>query len=100
VNAKQILLAERRERLVNRSAEQRVLLAQNIQPWRVPLMLADRGITVFHYIKHHPEWMVGGVVLLIALRPGRVVNWLGHGLVICQMLYKLRAEQWKPEESR
>lgn len=90
MNKKLTLLAERRERLVNESAQQRLTLAQNIEPWRLPLTLADRGITALHYIKHHPEWMVGGVVLLLALRPHRVMKWLGRGLLTWQMLHELR----------
>jgi YqjK-like protein len=63
MNKKLIRLAERRERLVTRAAEQRVALAQNIEPYRMPLALADRGIYALRYIKSHPEWLVGVVVL-------------------------------------
>jgi hypothetical protein len=67
-----------------------VELAQNIEPWRTPLALADQGLTALRYIKHHPEWIVGGVVLLAALRPGHVGKWLGRGWVTWQMMYTLR----------
>jgi len=90
MNKKLIRLAERRERLVTRAAEQRVVLAQNIEPYRIPLALADRGMNALRYIKHHPEWIIGGVVLLAALRPGRVGKWLGRGWVTWQMMYTLR----------
>jgi hypothetical protein len=90
MNNKLIRLAERRERLVTRAAEQRVTLAQNIEPWRIPLALADRGMTALRYIKSHPEWIVGVVVLRAALRPGRVGKWLGRGWVTWQMMYTLR----------
>ena len=71
MNKKLIRLAERRERLVTRAAEQRVALAQNIEPYRLPLALADQGINALRYIRSHPEWLVGVVVLLAALRPSR-----------------------------
>jgi hypothetical protein len=90
MNKKLNRLAERRERLVIRAAEQRVALAQNIEPYRMPLALADRGINALHYIRSHPEWLVGVVVLLAALRPGRVGKWLGRGLVTWQTMYTLR----------
>jgi hypothetical protein len=90
MNKKLIRLAERRERLVTRAAEQRVVLAQNIEPYRIPLALADRGMNALRYIRHHPEWIIGGVVLLAALRPGRVGKWLGRGWVTWQMMYTLR----------
>ena len=85
-----IRLAERRERLVAQAAAQRVVLAQNIEPWRIPLALADQGLTVLRYIKRNPEWIVGGVVLLAALRPGHVGKWLGRGWVTWQVVQKLR----------
>ena len=90
MNKKLIRLAERRERLVTRAAEQRVALAQNIEPYRVPLALADRGLYALRYLRSHPEWLVGVVVLLVALRPGRVGKWLGRGWVTWQMMYTLR----------
>jgi len=90
MNKKLIRLAERRERLVTRAAEQRVALAQNIEPYRIPLGLADRGINALRYIKSHPEWIVGVVVLLAALRPGRAGKWLGRGWVTWRLMYTLR----------
>jgi hypothetical protein len=89
MNKKLIRLAERRERLVTRAAEQRVVLAQNIEPYRLPLALADRGLYALRYIKSHPEWLVGVVVLLAALRPGRVGKWLGRGWVTWRMMSTL-----------
>jgi YqjK-like protein len=92
MNKTLIRLAERRERLVTRAAEQRVVLAQNIEPYRIPLALADRGIYALRYIKSHPEWLVGVVVLFAALRPGRIGKWLGRGWVTWQMMYTLRGK--------
>jgi hypothetical protein len=85
-----IRLAERRERLVTQAASQRVALAQNIEPWRIPLALADQGLTALRYIKRNPEWIVGVVVLLAALRPVHVRKWLGRGWVTWQVMHKLR----------
>ena len=102
MNKKLIRLAERRERLVAQAAAQRLRLAQNIEPWRIPLARADQGLAALRYIKSHPAWIVGGVALLAVLRPGRVGNllavlrhgrvgkWLGRGWVTWQMLHKLR----------
>jgi hypothetical protein len=91
MNKHLIRLTERRERLVARAAAQRVALARDIDPWRIPLALADRGITVLRHVKRHPEWMVGVVVLLAALRPGVVGKWLGRGWVAWQVMYTLRS---------
>lgn len=90
MNNKLIRLAERRERLVAQAAAQRMTLAQNIEPWRQPLARADQGLAALRYIRSHPAWIVGGVVLLAVLRPGRIGKWLGRGWVTWQMLHKLR----------
>jgi hypothetical protein len=90
MNNKLIRLAERRERLVTQAAAQRMALAQNIEPWRKPLARADQGLAALRYIRNHPAWIVGGVVLLAVLRPGRIGKWLGRGWVTWQMLHKLR----------
>lgn len=90
MNEKLIRLAERRERLVAQAAAQRMALAQNIEPWRIPLTRADQGLAALRYIKSHPAWIVGGVVLLAALQPGRIGKWLRLGWVTWQMMHKLR----------
>lgn len=83
-------LAERREHLVAQVAAQRIQLAQNIEPWRVPLARVDQGLVALRYIKHHPAWIVGGGILLAVLWPGRIGKWLGRGWVTWQMMHKLR----------
>lgn len=90
MNKKLTRLAERQERLVAQAAAQRITLAQNIEPWRMPLARVDRGLAALRYIKRHPAWIVGGAVLFAALRPGPVGKWLRRGWVTWQMVYKLR----------
>lgn len=68
-------LAERRERLVAQSAEQRTVLAQNAARWRALLALADRGMEALRTIKRHPVWVLGAVLMFAALRPGRTGRW-------------------------
>ncbi len=90
MNDKLVRLAERRERLIAQAAAQRMALAQNIEPWRTPLALADKGLAALRYIKSHPAWIVGGSFLLAALRPGRAGKWLRRGWVTWQIVHKLR----------
>ena len=90
MNKKLLRLAERRERLVAQTAAQRVAVAENIEPWRMPLALADQGLSVLRYIGRHPEWIAGIVVLIVALRPGRAGKWLGRGWMTWQVVHKLR----------
>jgi len=90
MNNKSIQLVERRERLIALAAAQRTALAQNIEPWRIPLARVDYGLAALRVIKRHPAWIVGGVVLFAALRPYRVVKWLRRGWVVWQMIPRLR----------
>jgi hypothetical protein len=95
MNEKRIRLAERREHLIAQAAAQRSALAQNIEPWRRPLARVDQGLAALRNILRHPAWIVGGVALLAALRPGRVSaagvgKWLTRGWATWQMVRKLR----------
>lgn len=82
-------LAERRERLTTQSAAQRTTLAHDVLPWRKPLALADKGLAALRYIEHHPAWIVGGVLVLVALQPRRAVKWLQRGWVTWQIIHRL-----------
>jgi hypothetical protein len=90
MNEKLLRLAERRERLVAQAAAQRMALAQNIEPWRIPLARVDQGLAALRFFKSHPAWIVAGGILLAALRPGRVLIWLRRGWITWQVLHKLR----------
>lgn len=92
MNKSLLRIAVRRERIVAQAASQRRTLAQNVEPWRMPLALADQGITVLRYLKRHPEGIVGVAVLLAALRPGRIATWLERGWVSWQLLQSLRSK--------
>jgi len=87
MNKKLMRLAERREHLIGQAAAQRMALAQNIEPWRIPLARVDQGLAVLRFIKRHSSWVVGGMVLIAALRPGRVGKWLRRGWVTWQMMH-------------
>jgi hypothetical protein len=91
-------LAERRNRLVNRAAVQRVALARNITPWRLPLALADQSISAWNFIKRHPRWMIGGAVLFASLGPARAGSWVGRGMLAWQMLDTLLGSTRRPEK--
>lgn len=80
-----IQLAERREHLIARVAAQRVALADVIEPWRAPLALADQGLFALRFLKRHPVWIVGSVVLLATFRLGGSMKWLRRGWVSWQI---------------
>lgn len=89
MNEKLAQLAERRARLVAQAATQRMALAQNMEPWRVPLARADQVLAVLRYIKQHPVLLVGGTALFAAWHPKRVVKWLARGCIAWKVMHKL-----------
>ncbi|HEY8857086.1 MAG TPA: YqjK-like family protein [Rugosibacter sp.] len=89
--------AARREQLIAQAAAQRMALAHSIEPWRLPLALADQGLTTVRLIKNHPAWLVGGALLIAMLRPaglrsGRIGKWLRRGWVTWQVVRNLRSK--------
>ncbi len=91
MNEKSAGLLAQRERLIQLAASQRTTLAQNIEPWRIPLARVDQGLAAVRAIRRNPVWIVGGFVLLAALRPFRVATWLRRGWMTWQMLRGLRS---------
>ncbi len=92
MNKTLLRIAVRRERIVAQVALQRQILSQNVEPWRMPLAVADQAITVVRYLKRHPEGIVGIAVLLVALRPRRIATWLERGWISWQILQSLRSK--------
>jgi hypothetical protein len=90
MNEKLNQVAQRRERLIAQAAAQRRALGQAIEPWRTPLALTDQGLNALRYVRHHPQWLIGGIVLLAVLRPRGLGKWLGRGWVSWQLLHRLR----------
>lgn len=83
------LLAERRKQLVEQAAEQRIALAQNVEPFRTSIALVDTGMAAVKYVKQHPVLMVGGAVLFGLLRPTRLGKWLQSGWLVLEIARKL-----------
>ena len=81
----------RREHLVAQAALQRIALARCFEPLRPPLALADQGLAALRYLRAHPGWVVGGVILLASLRSVRGGKWLGRGWMTWQIIHALRA---------
>ncbi len=83
------LLAERRERLVAQSTNQRAGLVKDIMALRTPLAFADRVVVVARFIKRHPAILVGGSIMLAALlrRYARKWPFLWAGLQLGRNLF-------------
>jgi len=92
MNRTLLQIAARREQLLARTALQRGLLAQVVEPWRMPLSLADQGITALRYLKRHPASIVSVTAVLVVLRPKRIATWLGRAWVSWQLLQRLHSK--------
>lgn len=92
MNKTLLRIAARRERIVAQAAVQRQTLSRHVEPWRMPLAVADKAITAVQYLKRHPGGIVGITVLLVALRPRRIVTWLERGWISWQLLQSLRSK--------
>jgi len=84
-------LAVRRARLIALAASQRQRLATDLEAWRRPLSLADRGIAAARFIGKHPAWIMGTAMAPLAFRTGGLGGWLRRGFAAWQIVRRLRA---------
>jgi hypothetical protein len=60
-----------------------------MEAWRTPLALTDQGLAALRYIRIHPQWLIGPILLLAVLRPRRVGKWLGSSWVSWRLTRRL-----------
>lgn len=80
MNAAQVELVRRRERLLLRSESLRLQWAVQVQALRRPLGVADKAREATHWLLSHPEWPLGAALLIVVLRPGRTLRWAGYAV--------------------
>lgn len=68
-------LARRQQQLLIRSAELRVTLAHQAQVLQAPLAVADQVRAGVQWLRQHPQWPLGALVLLALKRPRRALGW-------------------------
>jgi hypothetical protein len=71
-------LAARKQQLLIRSAELRVTLAHQSQTLQGPLTWADQAVSGTRWLRNHPQWSLGALLLLAVLRPRRALAWAGR----------------------
>jgi hypothetical protein len=82
----------RRERARARSLQLRDQWSLQVQALRAPLGVADRARDAMHWLVRNPEWPIGAALLLLLLRPVRVLRWAGlawQGWVAYQRLRRV-----------
>jgi len=68
-------LAARKQQLLIRSAELRVTLTHQAKPLQGPLAVADQAVIGMRWLREHPQWPLGALLLTAVLRPRRALAW-------------------------
>jgi len=76
MNNNDVLL--RQQLLLRRSEDLRSSLAEQVVVLERPLAVVDAVQRGLHWLYAHPLVPLGGLALLVVLRPGRVVRWAGR----------------------
>lgn len=90
-----IELRERRAELVVRAEAEREAIASLIARTDVAVQWYEAGIAAGAELRRHPAWIAGGVGLLFALRPKRVLKWLASGWSLWRVYRGARAWLWR-----
>ena len=93
MNKKLPILAQRRERLIQESAKQRMQLARAIEVWRSPLALANQGFLVIRYIKNNPLYVAAiSAVFIKLIGKSYIGKWISRRKIALQFLRKLQSK--------
>ena len=71
-------LIVRQQRLLVRSAQLRLLLADQAQILQKPLARADQAQSGLQWLYRNPLWPLGALVLVALVRPRRAMAWSGR----------------------
>lgn len=71
-------LIERQQRLLVRSAQLRLILADQAQVLQKPLALADQAQSGVQWLYRNPLWPLGALMLVALVRPRRAMAWGGR----------------------
>lgn len=82
----------RQQRLLVRSAELRLGLADQAQVFKRPLAVVDTANKSLCWLYSHPGWPLAALAAAIVLRPRRALVWGGRLWSIWRMLK--RAQDW------
>ena len=76
-------LAIRREALLDKVEQQRIVLAQSTTSLRQPLKLVDQGLRVVSYLRHQPVILTSAAVgVAVAILPRGMKGWVKRGLLV------------------
>lgn len=69
-----------RERLVARSAVQRIELARALAPLSGPIAIVERGLAGVLWLRRHPAAIAIGVAFMMIIRPQRLLGGVRQGM--------------------
>ena len=74
-------VVRRKERLLARCEEQRLVIAQTYWRWQKPARIIDRAWAVVSFLKLHPAALAVVVAAAMVLGRRHLFTWAGRGLV-------------------
>ncbi len=83
-------LARRKERLIARAEQQRIVISASCLRLQKPLGMVDRGIAVVRYLQAHPLLLAAGILAVAAIGRRNLLSWAGRGLFIWRALRSVR----------
>ena len=90
-----IALRERRAELIARADSEREAIAGMLARGDAATRWLHAGTGALAELRRHPAWIAGGVGLLFALRPKRVLKWLASGWSLWRVYRGARAWLWR-----
>jgi len=96
-------LHHRQQVLLIRSTEVRLQLRHDLQRLQRPAQLADQFRAGGNWLITHPQWPLATLLLLVALKPRRVLSWSGKLWWLwraTRQLQRLRAALPRPSALR
>lgn len=85
-------LVVRQQRLLLRSAQLRLSMADQAQVFKKPLAVADQARSCLQWLYRNPQWPLGALLVLAILRPRRTILF-GSRLWLAWKTFK-RARNW------
>jgi hypothetical protein len=92
ISSREADLALRRQRLLARSAALRASLAEQSVLLETPLAVADRVHAGARWIARHRDWVAGGVIVVLVMRPRRAWRLVRSGWWVWRSAR--RAQAW------
>lgn len=87
---RQLELALKRQRLEWQAQSQREDMSHHLQIFLPAFGAADKVRAGAKFLRAHPEWLAGGVVLLAVLRPRKAWRWGRRGAMVWGLWKKLK----------